>query len=383
MTSAGAAREARSKQGSAPSPPDPSAAEFHGRSIVVCDQWLGSDGYAGMKALRRAGWDVHVVPEWEFVPLKYRSFHMKAIGKVIRPLAVREFNRELRIQARRLQPHVLLVFKGTWVQADTLRALRAQGVRCYNYYPDVSFRSHSRHIPKALPHYDWIFTTKTFGLDDMREQLGVTRASLIHFAFDPDLHRPVPMTEQDVERYGCDVSYVGKWSPKKETLLTEVARRRPSVRLRIWGEAWGNARTPELRAAIAGREVLGDEFVRALIGSKINLSILSEAGQGSSRGDQLASRTFVVPACGVFVLHERTAELLELFREGEHLACFADADEMIEKIDYYLEHDDLRRAIADRGRELVVREHSWDRRIRTITDHYARESAFTKGRAGS
>jgi hypothetical protein len=28
------------------------------RAIVVCDQWLGSNGYAGMKALRRAGWSV-------------------------------------------------------------------------------------------------------------------------------------------------------------------------------------------------------------------------------------------------------------------------------------------------------------------------------------
>jgi spore maturation protein CgeB len=357
-----------------------SAASFHGRAIVVCDQWLGSDGYAGMKALRRAGWDVHVVPEWEFVPLKYRSFHMKVIGKIIRRLAVREFNRELRIQARRLQPHVLLVFKGTWVQAGTLRALRALGVRCYNYYPDVSFRSHSPYIAPALPQYDWIFTTKTFGLDDMRQQLGVTRASLIHFAFDPDLHRPVPMTDDDMARYGCDVSYIGKWSPKKETLLAALVKRRPHLHVRIWGESWGNVRAAELRDVIEGREVLGDEFVRALIGSRINLSILSEAGQGASRGDQLASRTFVVPACGAFVLHERTTELLELFREGEHLACFEDADELIEKVDHYLEHAELRRLIAEKGRELVLREHSWDRRIRTITEHYARERAPSNGK---
>src|SRR5687768_15831767 len=92
------------------------SAEAGSRALVVCDQWLGSDGYAGMKALRRAGWDVHVVPEWEFVPARYRSFHMKAIGKVFRPLAVREYNREVQLQARRLEPDMLLVFKGTWVQ---------------------------------------------------------------------------------------------------------------------------------------------------------------------------------------------------------------------------------------------------------------------------
>jgi spore maturation protein CgeB len=328
-----------------------------------------------MKALRRAGWDVHVVPEWEFVPSKYRSTHMKALAKVVRPLAVREYNRELALQGDRLDPNMLLVFKGTWVQESALRVMKAKGTRCYNFYTDVSFRAHGPYIPRTLPHYDWIFTTKTFGLADMREQLGITRASHIQFAFDPDLHRPIPMTKRDEARYGCDVSYIGTWSPKKEALLTEIARRRPHVHLRIWGEYWDNAASAAIRHAIGGHEVLGNEFVRALLGSKINLSIMSEARQGSSRGDQVANRTFVVPACGAFVLHERTEELLDYFKDDEHLGCFGDADELVQKIDYYLERPGVRQRIAQQGRELVWREHSWDRRIRVIIEHYARDVA--------
>jgi hypothetical protein len=327
-----------------------------------------------MKALRRAGWDVHALPEWEYIPSKYRSRHMKAAAKLLRPLAVSEYNRELELQARRLEPDMLLVFKGVWVQGTAIRALRAQGVRCYNFYPDVSFRAHGPYIPGALPEYDWVFTTKTFGLTDMREQLGVTRASHIQFAFDPDLHRPLPMTARDEARYGCDVSYIGTWSLKKEELLTEIARRRPTVHLRIWGEYWNNAKSSAIRNAIAGREVLGNEFVRALLGSRINLSIMSEARKGSSLGDQVANRTFVVPACGAFVLHERSDELLRYFEEGEHLGCFGNADEMIEKIDYYLARPELRNRIAEQGRELVWREHSWDRRIRVITEHFAQDT---------
>jgi spore maturation protein CgeB len=334
-----------------------------------------------MKALRRSGWDVHVLAEWEFIPSKYRSVHMKAIAKALRPFAVHEYNRELRLQAQRLEPDVLLVFKGVWVQGETIQALRARGVRCYNYYPDVSFRAHGRYIPRALPHYDWVFTTKTFGLADMREQLGVTRASHILFAFDPDLHRPLVMTDRDCARYGCDVSYIGTWSPKKEALLGEIARRRPNVHLRIWGEYWNNVRSAAIRNAIVGHEVLGNEFIRALLGSKINLSIMSEARKGSSRGDQVANRTFVVPACGAFVLHERTDELLQHFKEDEHLGCFGDADELIDKIDYYLARPQLRRQIADAARELVWHEHSWDRRIRVIIDHFARDVARTSGNA--
>jgi spore maturation protein CgeB len=340
------------------------------RAIAICDQWLGSDGYAGMQALRRSGWDVHVAAEWEYVPVKWRSFPMKVAGKLIRPAAVREFNAEVRRQALRLRPEMLLVFKGTFLTPDTLIVLRDMGVRSYCFYPDVSFRAHGRYIPRALPHYDWVFTTKSFGIADMREQLGVTRSSLIHFAFDPDLHRPLPLSRADVERYGCDVSYIGTWSPKKEKLLAELIRRRPAIRVKIWGESWNNAREAAVAPAVGGREVIGQEFVRAVLGSSINLSIMSEARRGASRGDQIASRTFAVPACGAFVLHERTSELLELFREGEEVACFEDIDELVKQVDRYLEDDVSRRRIAEQGMALVRSRHSWDERIRTILDHH-------------
>jgi spore maturation protein CgeB len=48
---------------------------------------------------------------------------------------------------------------------------------------------------------------------------------------------------------------------------------------------------------------------------------------------------------------------------------------MIERIDYYLQRPELRERIADQGRELVWREHSWDRRIRVITEHFARDTS--------
>jgi hypothetical protein len=346
------------------------AAESTRRAIVVCDQWLGSDAYAGMRALRRAGWNVLTLPEWEFVPVRWRTFAMRALGRITRPAAVREYNAELLRLARRFRPEMLLVFKGPFVQGETLRALREEGIRTYCFYPDVSFRAHGPWIPGALPQYDWIFTTKSFGIDDMREQLGVTRSSLIMFAADPELHRPVELTRADHARFDCDVSYIGTWSPKKEQLLGELIRRRPDLRVRIWGEQWNKAVHPSVGGAVGGHEVIGEDFVRAICGSRINLSIMSEKRVGSSKGDQVASRTFAVPACGAFVIHERTDEVRALFREGEEIACFDGLDEMVDQIDRYLADDERRAAIAEAGRRVVMERHSWDQRIREIIDHH-------------
>jgi hypothetical protein len=336
------------------------------RALAVCDFWLGGNGYAGMKALRRSGWDVVVVPEWEYVPAKWRSFGMRAVGRLLRPFAVREFNRELILQAERERPELLLVFKGSFVTAAALDRLRALGVRTYCFYPDNSFRAHGPHIPRALPRYDWVFTAKSFGVEDMRRQLGVVRASVLLHGFDPDLHRPVPLAADDIARYGCDVSFIGTWSPKKERLLTALRRGRPSVQLRIWGEQWHNARSPELREAIGGHEVVGEQYVRAIRASKINVAILSEQRAGSSSGDRITSRTFHIPAAGGFMLHERTEEVSTRFREDVDCACFADANELTEKVDLYLAADARRARVTESGHHLVRSRDSWDHRIREI-----------------
>lgn len=339
-----------------------------GRALVVCDQWLGSNGYAGMKALRRAGWAVTVVPEWEVVPVRWRGAAMRAIGRALRGAAVRELERELVRQAERVRPEFLLVFKGTFVSASTLERLRRLGVRTYCFFPDVSFRAHGGYIPDALRAYDWVFTTKSFGLHDLREQLGVERASLLLHGFDPDLHRPVDISAYDHARYGCDASFIGTWSPKKERVLTELASRLPHLRLRVWGEQWEPALRGPLARAIGGHEVVGEEYVRAICASTINIALLSEQRPGASDGDRITSRTFHIPACGGFMLHERTDELLAVLDEDRSVACFGDAGELATQVERYLRDERGRHAIAAAGHARVSAAHGWDNRIRTILD---------------
>ncbi len=344
--------------------------------MVVCDQWLGSNGYAGMKALRRAGWSVEVVPEWELVPVQWKSTTMRAVARLLRPAAVREFNDALLRRASYLTPDLLLVFKGTFVRGDALRALRQRGVRCYCFYPDVSFTVHGPYLPEALPEYDWVFCTKRFGVRDMADRLKMERASFLPHAYDPDLHRPVELTAEDERRYGCDVSFIGTWSPKKEHLLRELVRRLPEARVRVWGNQWHRVSTGDvLSAAIAGHEAAGEEYVRAIRASAINLGLLSERRPGASDDDRITSRTFHIPACGSFMLHERTDELLEIFEENVSVACFGDVEELVATVRRYLAEREERERIARAGCEVVRAGHSWDHRIAAILERHETLSA--------
>lgn len=292
---------------------------------------------------------------------------MRLARKMLHAQIVRDFNVRLVEEVRTHRADLLFVFKGSMVAASALRSIRDKGCLAIQFYPDVSFRTHGGELPDALKEYDWVFTTKTFGLKDMREQLGVVAASFLPHGYDPETHRPVNMTRDDVDFFGTQVSFVGNWSPKKQRLLEHIGRALPRVR----GSVWGPPVWRKMPAIYRGQPVLGLEYSKAISQAKINLAPLSEQRVGASSGDQITSRTFHIPAVGGFMLHERTDEAISYFEEGKESGFYGDADEAVRKIRYYLSHPKEREAVALAGHERCLGSgYSVDDRATTILEKY-------------
>jgi spore maturation protein CgeB len=338
------------------------------RILAVADVWHGSNAHAFVRAFRRMGHSVSVVPSETFIPGAWQSTPLRALRRLLEPRLVREYADALVEEARRLRPHLFFVFKGRYVAPEAVRAIREMGAVAVNFYPDVSFLAHGAYLPRALPLYDWVFTTKTFGVDDMKQQLGLRSVSFLPHGYDPEVHAPVELADSDRVTYECDVSFIGTWSPKKQAILERVVSEFPDAKIRIWGEQWSHARH-SLGSVIEGRGVLGTEYAKALVASRVNLAILSEARTGASSGDKITSRTFHIPATGAFMLHERTDELAEYFEEGVECASFGNHDELVEKTAYYLDHGEEREAVAAAGRRRSVESgYSVDERARAVLD---------------
>lgn len=78
--------------------------------------------------------------------------------------------------------------------------------------------------------------------------------------------------------------------------------------------------------------------------SKINLNITTRAIESG-----LSQRIWDVLACKGFLITNYQPEIDTFFKDGVHLVTYSSHNELIEKIDYYLHHEDERQIIAQNG----------------------------------
>ena len=338
------------------------------RIVVTGESWHGSDCTGLARGFREAGHAVDLIGVDQFFPAVDRSLAARGARRAMSPFCQWQFNRRVRQSVRLRRPDFVLVFKGTAVAPATLVDARRRGVWLCNFWPDVSTAGHWRMDRRIFRLFDHVFTTKSFGIADLRAQFGIANTSFLPHGFDPQVHRPMG---PGPDRSGsAPVSFIGTWSPHKEACLAHLVDTIGPEKLSVWGGGWDRVRSAALRRAVRGGPVYGDFYALAIAESRINLGLLSEVRPGANSGDRITSRTFHIPASGGFLLHERTAELAAYFEEGREAACFGCADELVEKVVHYLENEQERRRIAGAGHRRCVRENRWSQRACVIVDKF-------------
>ena len=98
----------------------------------------------------------------------------------------------------------------------------------------------------------------------------------------------------------------------------------------------------------SGRRVHFSKFIEIINQSKINLHFSKNVINGELI-DQLKHRVFEVTLCGGFLLCEYVPLIEEFFEVDKEIVCFKTVEEAVEKINYYLTHDEEREKIAQNG----------------------------------
>jgi hypothetical protein len=332
------------------------------RILFLGENWYGSCARACCHALRRLGCDVTDIDAQTIIP-QWRQRSNRAIARLLQPCIVREYNQLILERASQIRPDILLAFKGTAVTATTLSKLRSSGIALYNYFPDTIPSEQGSTLAEAIREYDCVFYTKKFWSANPPEGLGKRPLVFLPHGYDPEVHRVLELDARDISELTHDVTVVASHTLYKERLLRELVRLMPDLDLHIYGERWTDPpRAPELRRHIRGMALTGTTYAKAIGAARINLAITSWTGR--IEVDETTTRTFEIPACGGFMLHERTSELLELYEESKEVGCFGSVEELASKIEYYLAHPEERDAVARAGHARCAPAYSYDQRMK-------------------
>jgi spore maturation protein CgeB len=297
---------------------------------------------------QQPGWIYEFVDEAEL--LVGGGFVGRGARRLLRhPLGYRALNRALIECASRFRPDIVLVCKGAFVSPVTLASIKAgTEAQLLNYATDDPFNpiNNTRDLVESIPLYDLYACTKRNIMRDVR-QAGSREVIYVSFGYKPSIHFPEPPANtEEAERFNSDVVFIGGGDQDRFPYLRALVGEIPGLNLHLYGGYWD--RDPALARYHRGF-AYGREFRLALSGAKIALNLVRHANR-----DGHVMRTFEIPACGAFMLAERTEEHLELFSENEEAAYFESADEMVDKVRYYLGHDSERRCIAEAGHRRVV-----------------------------
>jgi spore maturation protein CgeB len=90
------------------------------------------------------------------------------------------------------------------------------------------------------------------------------------------------------------------------------------------------------------------------------------AGDRTTYFEQIKGRNFEVPGCGGFMLTGKAEDLESYYKVGREIVCFDDTGDLVDKIHYYLDHEDERAAIARAGYERTLHDHTYEHRFGEI-----------------
>ena len=223
---------------------------------------------------------------------------------------------------------------------ETFVTLQNLGCKTIGWFFDdeVRFLNYSKWW---LPYFDFVMTGSKEAVPQYKRN--AVNAIYVPIACNPESYYFV----KDSVSY--EVSFVGRLIGNRKSLLRSIEE--GGIEVAKFG-------------LDARAEVSFERLIKIFSNSRINLNFTGSYSNCDNK--QLKARIFEVPMCGGFLLTEYVQGIEEFFEIDKEVVCFVTVNEAIEKINYYLKHENERKAIAQAGWKRVLKDHTWEKRLGLI-----------------
>jgi spore maturation protein CgeB len=303
-----------------------------------------------------------------------------AFDEIMRSVGRKAMNARLLSVVQERKPDIcFFVLFTDEFEKDTIRQITEQsGATTLGWFGDDHWRfsTFSRHYAPLL---HWVLTTDSEAVEKYHA-LGCRHVIKTQWGVNHCIY-----TKHDLPA-DFDVTFIGQVHSQRKQIVRRL--RQSGIDVKCWGKGWESGRlSQEEMITMYSRSKINLNFTESSVAfgwKPIAKIFLNRRADDSivlndpvtmmnsikvlfkDRRPQIKGRNFEIPGSGGFLLTSRADNLEEYFVPGKEIVVFNGTDDLIEKVRYYLSHDDEREAIRRAGYLRAIREHTYDRRFREI-----------------
>jgi spore maturation protein CgeB len=278
----------------------------------------------------------------------------------IRVLGKNEMNKKLYFRVKEWQPTVTIFSLYTdQFLPETISAMRSH-TKTFCFFHDDTWRvDYSRYWAK---HFDY-FSTPDYQGEIKYCEIGLPNAFYFPFGCNQNIFKKLGVPKK------YDISFVGGWHPYREWLIERI--KKANIKVEVAGHGWPNG------------EIDQEGMVRIFNESRINLNLSNSASwdarylaysaralinrlRSKKNIEQLKARIFEVSGCGSFQLSYYVEGLASCYSIDTEIGVYADPNDLLEKIKFYLIHEEKREEMAELAYRRTQREHTFTRRFHSV-----------------
>lgn len=218
--------------------------------------------------------------------------------------------------------------------------------------PDL-FNYNSDYFYKSLPLFDLYFAGRNEDAEWLK-RLGAKKVYWFWFGADTTCHYPVSILDNEKNKLGADIVFLGSFSKGERRVKYMEKLCQENYDVKIFGNSW-NWYNLGLNSCLRRKEKIipggtpCEEMAKVIASSKIVVAFMRDVMDA-----KIGMRTFEIPLCKGFMLHQRTKEAEELLIPDKEAVFFDTYKELKEKIDFYLKRPELREQIAEAGYRKIL-----------------------------
>jgi spore maturation protein CgeB len=236
---------------------------------------------------------------------------------------------------------------GSTVFPGFIRAINHLGIRTLNIF--LGAREDFVGTLEATGHSGMLdiagaFSLNWTGSEDTLPLYETAGARVIYLprGANSQLYKPLEMP------FDMDVSFVGQHSGQRSEIIEDLRRR--GIRVEAFGKGWPSGEIPE------------EEMIAVFNRSRINLGFASVDNTKGLPG--LKGHDFKVSMGGGLYFAPYRRELGDVYEIGREIVCYHTADDLAEKIRFFLSHPDRAEEIRRAGQRRALQDHAWSCRFR-------------------